>query len=408
MIIKDDNYLEVKFIGDLPSDLLYAQNSDLHFEYEVITATGDKCKHFDFFGDSYEYDGKYYWINYIVWHNKENSIGEPLITPPPLAMSPIYSCERWKISIKSIERIYGSEEIDIDLNLSPIEHYFLLTNYRGELEIFDVVPKIDEYFDILLNGEIISENIYIYKDYNEFPHEGFDFNLIISGDEVFKNNVISVNSTSNVIDWHEGTGEFKTYPMDLSRKIIIESNLTSMYELYFIENNEFTIENTFGYYNNTKKIEKITFTKLFNNEYEFPTTTNDLLKMTYYNSDNLSFPIINENEIQGTIKINGYENNEINIKTRIEDESYIFYTDDQMFYDQDSEIVRDGESKNNFNENGLVLPWDYSSSGTIEFSFNFFTYQPYNINVILEIGNENPLRGENGKYQIIESNYYEQ
>ncbi|BDU67568.1 MAG: hypothetical protein TYPL_2210 [Candidatus Tyloplasma litorale] len=391
MIIENRKVDEIYFEGNLPDDFIYAPNKNLSYDFNVLDSLGNEIfSNYDFHGYSIEYEGEFYWVNYIEDENGN-------IYPDIFLINPIYNLARWNLNIKSITRDLKNDKMIIEYNIQPLRHFFLVGGNENDLKIYDAIPYYLDSINIYWNSKRIFYwyfNIY----YNQAKPDGYSRSYEVTGEDVYKDNTLTLVAKS---DFNFNINGNKNYVKDYTQTIFIDSGINMYYDIEFIDDESVIIENPY-LYNEETKTEKITFTKLFNNTYEYPQTTVDLLKLEYSDDDLSILPILNSSFYEAKININGYENNDIKIKVREENNSYIFYVDDQMYYDQSECIVKDGVTDKYINENGIVLPWDESSSGKITFTFDLYAHQPYEFNINLNIGSNNSLRGENGKYYFIE------
>ncbi len=420
----------------------------------------------DFIGYSIEDDGEYYWTystKSIVpnfgeikdWHASDWNQpwempfydGEYYLPIVHEYLLPQTYLGKWKFTIESIERNLINNDIDfifrVDNNYP--KHNIIVNPKTGERTI---INKPSPYFtlfesdSIIVDGETIEE-----KPYFLDPEMFYDADDI-TGDLAFKPNKdnygefeytlshekvgekINIEFISKysegVQDWRrygessyedEVYGEYDWYEpddkdyliineADQITKVEIDPSVNTTYNINFINDNSKQIKVPYAMYmGSPSKSEVFTFTKLFENSYEYPTTTTDLLRLDYTDGANTSIAHMDDG-INATYSINNVRGNVLPIKKRKEGNSIIFYVDEAMYYDKDNEAVILGEAANDendyINEKGIVLPWDEPSSGTIEFTVNLNTYQDYTFNFELKIGSKNPLRGKDGKYEVKE------
>ncbi len=188
-----------------------------------------------------------------------------------------------------------------------------------------------------------------------------------------------------------------------SENFIIPLKQQNNFEVNFINSDTCTISVPYEIRDGvvTKK-EEFKFKKLFN-QYKYPTTTRDIFSLEYSKGSGPEIPAHFNNEYKAKVDINGVNTSEVTIKTRVEGGRLIFSIDDHMYYNTDKKVVEKGITNEGYlNEEGLVLPWDYSSKGTIKFEVELQTHQTYTFDVNMSVGSERPLRGKGGEFQFVE------
>lgn len=159
------------------------------------------------------------------------------------------------------------------------------------------------------------------------------------------------------------------------------------------------------------EFEKFTFNKLFENKYEYPQTTKDLLSIEYSKGSktNLEVPDMNT-KVEATLNIDDQDPIDLNVKYKLGDSTNInevlFYIDETSYYDYENQELVIGESQGKYDDkDGLMLPWDTIVTGTIDFEIQTYDEEgevKYTFDTSLPIGNEKELRGVGGKYTIEE------
>lgn len=190
---------------------------------------------------------------------------------------------------------------------------------------------------------------------------------------------------------------------DTSENFIIPLKQQNNFDVNFINSDICTVSIPYEIRNGVvTKEEEFKFTKLFN-QYKYPNTTRDLFSLEYSKGSGPEIPNYFNNGYKAKVNINGVNANEVSIKTRVEGKRLIFSVDENMYYDTDNSVVEKGITNEGYlNEEGLVLPWDYPSKGTVQFKVEIQTSQTYTFNINMSIGSDKPLRGKGGEFQFVE------
>lgn len=435
-------YLPIlEFDSYIPDDFLHAPTSDIWFSYHIKDPiTGEdlidpttNLQASNFVAYSVEYNGEYYWT-YNVYYEEVDGL-----TPTPGSedlidkFSPVKSKiflpqsmgESWNINVESVERNLSNGDIDLGLTIQTTYPTLMIDDYNINTGEYSVVERpsydidINENFYIYANNNLIFEQgltleYLFYELTSMFPPEisfieerkgVYDFELNIDysliQDDELELKIISEKTPSYI----EVNDEYLLADSaDQTERFVIPTNQESFYNITFNGSSmNKTISIPYYWEGVEKKWESFTFDKLFENYYKYPTTTKDLLRVSYSDGVNTTFP---DNEISSTLKINieNYPVKEMQLKKRYEGNDVIFYVDDDMHYDYENEVVVNGVSDNEkfTNEKGIVLSWDEVLNGEIEFTFTATTYKEYMFDVKLKIGNTNKLRGNGGLYEIEE------
>lgn len=432
---------EVEFYSYVPDDLMYAPAPDLWFKYSIKDPlTGgpllDQRTNLvatDFIAYSVEYEGEYYWT-YNVYMEEVDGY-EPIKPEFANKWSPADSMNQfpqsflntWDVNIESYERNLNNGDLTV-LTSFQTTYPFLSLDYDLNTNTYEVyespsygITGMDE-ARLRVNGNSIKyykpNRYYLFYDttyfpeliveYNEHAKEKHYFEFVVPNEEINNEDVEIKFTDTKILNrnpsiGNEDTANLLNYKPQI-QKALIPINDNNAYNIKFnTSSNIKEVKIPYFWLNGEpNKYETFKFEKLFKNSYDYPTTTKDLLKVTYKADEEKLFPDIIEST-SATVNIDGYPKDEFVLKKKYQNNSIIFYIDEQMYYDYENENVELGYSSDGFiNENGLVLPWDDKVSGTINFSFESETYQKYNFNIELKIGNENYLRGSNGKYEIVE------
>ncbi len=432
----------LSFESYVPDDFLYAPEPDIWYRYSISDpVTGgyiiDPTTNLyatDFIAYSVEYEDEFYWT-YNVYREEVPGLEpkegcEDLIdTYAPaetMMLLPQSMGNSWDVKIESYERDLNTGDLDIVASYKTEYPTLVIENFDYVTHDYNVVerPPFDIYVDegvyVYVNDEMVAHeylyyshlfykiislypNEYEYDDSRKERHEAklhVDYSLI--EDDNLDLKIIFEKHPY----YYEADGDDSYLIADSTRqteRFVIPTNQDSTYNVNFEGTalNE-TISVPYSWEDTDNKWEDFKFEKLFENVYEFPTTTKDLLKVTYSDGYTNTLPD-NSIDSTATINIDEYPISEVEVKKRYEGDSVIFYIDEPMYYDYENEEVTQGTSSEKFeNEKGLVMSWDKITEGEIEFTFSMTTYKTYTFNVSLRMGNSHKLRGDGGMYEIEE------
>ncbi len=414
-------------------------------------------------GYSVEYEGEYYWT-YNVYSEVAPGI-EPLYTSTidkwsqvnTALLLPCTHLGDIDIGITGLDTdlYYGDVEVEgyIKSNVSTIgikdydpetgdytvvkrppifvgfgKHTNLFANDEyvapEDIEFWLEIPEEDEYED---ERTISIRRLLLFYEANFNPVDGWDFkpypsaegrlyfrftldSEIINGENTdleFKVYEKLPYTTKSVDISEESTwnGEYIwTHGEDRSYRLMIPTGENTTFKFSFDNIDKPKVVDVPYYWteDGSMKSEKFTFEKEFENEYIYPDkVTKDLLRVNYSSGTVTDIP---DNTVDASAKItlsNGFEYN-LPINKRYEDNDLIVYIDQDMYYNYDEEKVMLGESTKYKVEDGIVLPWDSITKGKIEFHMTISTYRDYDFYFEMDIGNSKVLRGDEGKYQVME------
>ncbi len=434
-----------------PDDLYYAPGPGLEFTYRIVDKDGNNVPDpwvaadiEAFRARSYEDNGEYYWMyeTYKVpheftkdenmripensehyWNRWASSFAE--ITYPQSYL------KKYNIELNSFTRLIESEnsgeggilvkgEINHNFNAyrniydpetrewkeglygnNKIDNYDTLSAYVNDTLIYEEELSIDSLYHYNKIETSKARPNYVFNPHLVEPNK---FEFIIPEEEAFDQIVLefaSVSPPRQDMTIYNGDNIYESAPQ--SSVYVISADQPSTYNIDFMFDQYIsTVEIPYDFYMGIPlNSEVFTMTKLFENQYKYPTTTNDLIKLDYQRGVSQQPPVITDTIISAELDIPGVEPTSIEVKKRYEGNSVIFYVDENMYYDDESELVYIGKTEDGpINEKGLVLPWDTASKGTIKFTFHIDSFQEYEFNVELKVGNERPLRGNGGKYEI--------
>ncbi len=439
---KDIVIPEVTFDSYVPDDFIYAPEPDMWFRYSVKDPiTGEPIRDpenglyaTDFIGYSVEYGDECYWT-YNVYreslYGDEAKAGDEwmdgIYSPgESKAVLPQSFLGYWNFEIESLERDVENGDIEMTMSIQTLYTTIEITDYgTGNHDyVVEELPPIDLYINeailIYVNGELLSSEFY-FKEY--LFYEIVSFNpfemrfveerkdkLFFSIDldyETFGEQDLEVlfltEPTRKQVDSNSSGVDYlmPDSAIQQERKFVPISD-NNNYEVSFGTGLQNEILIPYLWNGEYEKWEVITFEKLFTNKYKYPTTTKDLLKISYTDGYTNDFPE-SELESEALISIDGKDDIVIPISKRYEDDGVIIYTNQVMYYDYIEKTIKLGTSNGEFeDEQGIVMPWDEVVNGTIEFDFKIKTYKEYNFNITLKISDENKLRGKDGKYEIVE------
>ncbi len=199
----------------------------------------------------------------------------------------------------------------------------------------------------------------------------------------------------------------KNISSDLSEVINLNTSNKIDYDINFENSNTEKIVSPIGINNNEVIFETLTFNKMFVNQFKYPKTINDVMSLEYdddLNHYNWTIP----KNIVASMYFDGYiDKQKINLTLNEEEGSdrSFYETNDKFYYDEKKKKVIAGTNENYLNEEGIVMPWDeLDNKGKLFFSIDIKTYQEYNIDFELNLGNKKPLRGKEGEYFFKEIN----
>ncbi len=434
----------VEFESYIPNDFVYAPAPGMSFKYSIKSPSGhnifDDTKGLEI-DDYLAYsvvgeDGKYYWTYNV--HYSDFGTPNPGYEDYQGSWIPAYSqfyypqtyIEPMVFDLKSAQRGLETQTIIMDvyfrsnyppLNIypSPVgsDNYLIDNNYP--------------YFINLLSSSVLDVNDWMLGNYHwEADWLGTMFYKLVIEEETksivmkpidffYGDNIIHIRvpkeehggekfkltlETNYEFQYQNTTdGEMLVTPEHVNYDLIVPLGEYSYYSMNFDDDNLVSeVKIPYAYNDSGLKNEVYTFEKMFPNSYDYPTTTKDLLQISYSDGYSDELPLIDIPDT-ATLKINGYPETEINIIERIKDNKLIISVEESMFYDYEKEEVVFGLSSGKFeNEVGIVIPWDEKVSGTIEFDIVSNTKVPRTFNFKLEIGSNNILRGPGGKYEIKE------
>lgn len=431
----------IEFDSYIPDDFLHAPAPDMWYTYSVTDpVTGEylfdptaNLLATDFIAYSVEYEGEYYWTYNVYYEEVEGVTPAPgkedlIGTYSPInnkMLLPQSMGESWDINVESVERDLSSGDVNVGMTIQTTFPTITISDFDLETGDYTVEERpsyylgINEVFFVYANNNLIlnqplSLDYLFYDVTNLLPPEltfveerkgVYDFNInvdysLIQDDEL-ELKIVSKKAPKYIKPHDE------YYIADSAEQVerfVIPTDQDSIYNVTFngTDMNK-TISIPYYWEGEEKKWERFTFEKQFDNYYKYPTTTKDLLRVSYTDGVNNSFP---DNEITSTLKIDiaNYPIDEIELKKRYEGNDVIFYVDENMYYDYESETVVKGISEDGkfTNEKGIVLSWDEILNGELKFTFTATTYKDYTFNASLKIGNTNKLRGDDGKYEIEE------
>ncbi len=426
----------IKFESYVPDDFVYAPQAGLYFIYTITSpTTGENMSSFDF-EEEIEYymgysiagdDGNNYWTyNYYI---ESEGTWYPAMYPYQL---PQTYFEPYDVKLQKVYRDTSNGNINIDIKIKTNypEYSFLFNEDSGKYEIFDLPPFFmdgDNSIEFWVNDEEYEGNISI-NEFNDLINTElllYDAYLSFPNVEVVKKEkMFDWSKISLEVGWDQYLGKTFDVRYEISRNQSLTTtvggeilnpvkNQEGIFSIpkigvddYYLRFDGSLVEEVdIPYLWNDGEIvssERITFKKLFDNSYKYPETTKDLLEISYTDGLNTALPS-NEISTKAKVKINDYDEYEINIKKRYDGNKLIIYSDEPMYYDYINEEVKIGNSSGAFlQEQGVVLPWDESSIGEISFEFYINSKSPRTFHLKLPIGSTNKLRGINGKYQIVE------
>ncbi len=434
------NIPNLEFESYIPDDFFYAPDEGLSFKYMITSPlNGDYIDDINYGGTVIDYmaysiekDGKYYWT-YNVYE-------VPNSETPPENMSLMnkwlpamwywqlpqsyQSGGEWDFWIDSALRNPNNGSLDISIGYKtnyPI--YAIVGNTSNIYNVHPLFITPDIYAEI--SGDYIKSNMFLFKDSTNFQ---LFYKMKFSGGSIYLEEIFDYDGQNKIdinIPWsvYEGNkvnlaikiskdnriynieGEDNiVWPNDeITYQLSIPGVYDVEYDVYFDKDEVVKIEIPYSYSDGEYVgNETYSFQQLFDSKYKYPTTTRDLLKVDYEGMGTNIIPSYLTSP-KAKVKINNYPEFEVNLKTRLESDSLIIYSDQEMFYDYDNESIVLGISSGKYeNENGIVLPWDQISSGTITFTFETESLSTNTFNIKLNIGNTNKLRGVGGKYEVIE------
>ncbi len=421
-----------------PDDFVHAPAPDLYFKYSITDPiTGEplidsetNLASTDFIAYSVEYEGEYCWT-YNVYREEV----EGLTTDYPELVNtwapanaqnqfPQSYEQTWDFWVESYERDLDNGDLRFTCDIQTT-YPTVRMNYdfdTGEYVVEEKPPfnvALSENIELYINdkyyGEVaprMSNMFYTFNsdtftfDYNERMKEPFEFTFTLDEDELGDEDIeLQINSIKYLDDDISQSGDYNiSRATDQTEQVVLSTDQTTMYNLQFEnENSSKEVSIPYSWYlGQPIKYETFTFEKLFTNKYEYPTTTTDLLKVSYDNEVTNTFPQT-DTEFIATVDIEGYPQTDFKVKKRFEGNDAILYIDEQMYYDYDEQQVKVGTSGGKYiDETGLILPWDDIVSGTITFTMVVHSYQDYTFNFNLQIGNSKKLRGDDGKYEVRE------
>ena len=351
------NYYEAKNIGDLIID------EDTGYE-GVGVLTED---------DSQPY---YYWYD-----PKNPHIVLPVIKLPSL------NNDRIDFNLLSAKKNFNTGYLSLDFN---VDNKFFYLKKNGENDYQKLFYPLDEDIDVFVNDEL-------YDSFN-FDSDNTEEDMIYHLDIKKDVNLENINIRFNSKDRNKSI-------KDLSEIQELNTTSESYYDIDFKDSETKKIINPIGVEDNNIFFETLTFSKMFDDVFKTPLTTNNLIYLDYKDDLN-NYKWTVDSNIDATINLRGYEKNQ-KIKLtldKIDDyNGYVFKSNNNFYYNEIDKKVHEGTSSKWINEKGVVIPWDYENNfGTISFVLHIRTYQEYNLNFKLHIGNEFPLRGEKGKYHFVE------
>ncbi len=434
----------VEFESYIPNDFVYAPSPGMSYKYSIKNPSGynlyDTVKGLEV-DDYMAYsviggDGECYWTYYV--HYSGSQTPNPGYEEYKDAWVPAHSefyfpqtfIEPMVFELKSAQRGLLTQEFIMDVyfraNYPPANIYEYPMG-SGDYYLDNNYP----YFINLLSSSEVKVNNSLFSDFSwDADWEGFMYFKFAFGkdeksivmkpvDFFYGDNTIHVRVPkeehggdkfkltleTNYDTSYKDTinGGLVTSLKQVNYDLIVPLGEYSYYSMNFDDDNLVSeVKIPYAYNESGLKNEVYTFEKLFVNSYDYPTTTKDLLKISYSDGYSNELPDIDIDDT-ATLKINGYPEMEINIIERIKDNSLIISAEENMYYDYENEEVVFGLSSGKFeNEVGIVLPWDEKVSGTIEFNIVSNTNVPRTFNFKLEIGSNNTLRGPGGKYEIRE------
>lgn len=429
-------YPTLTFEDYVPDDFVYAPDEGLVFHYSIKDPTGAYFPDLatatlvtDLIGYSIEVDGEYYWT-YLAYRDTYDG-DWPYLNNPDMDLVGKYSQvmmkglypqswgSLWDFGIDGISRDIVTGEVTlighVRTNFTPYGVWFdgETGEYKKGLRDNGCLFWWED-DKIIVNGEIQEhvdktdfDSIFYDKEgnYKENALDNHNFEITIPKEQSYDDILIEfVNEryyTDIMVPWMPGY--IISSGLDQYEKIIIPSDQETFFDVNFNSSPEQTIKVPYEYFmGEPTKYEEFTFYKLFEDSYKYPTTTTDLMTLSYTNGFTFNPPTLENTFVTANLQINGFEFDDIKIKHRIEENKIIFYVDESMYYDQDEEMVVLGMSSDDINENGIVLPWDSNSNGTLTFSIELETHQHYTFNIEMKIGSDNALRGEGGKFEVEE------
>ena len=350
-----DNYYEAKEVGEIIKD-----DESIYSAIGVLT-DGD--------------DQPYYY-----WYDPDN----PNIVLP---ISSMPSMNKDRIDFNLIDAKKNFTTGYLSLNFTIDDKFFWLKRI-GEKEFQKNDNGLKENISVFVNDELY--------DTIEFNPENCDEDLIYHLDVKKDVNYENINIkfvSENIMN------------VDVITEVInLNTSNETNYSFDFNDSLTEKIISPIGFVDDNLIFETLSFTKMFDNLYKSPLTTNEIISMDYVDSLN-KYQWTLENHIEATLDLGGYkENQKINFSLSQDDEGEsTYFTNDKFYYNEDNKKVYSGLSEDYLNEEGIVLPWDLrNNKGTLEFALSFKTYQDYHINFKLNIGNEFPLRGKDGKFYFKE------
>ncbi len=449
----------LEFDDYVPDDFVYAPAPDMYFEYYVKdpfggdyvvdTFTGLYVERFMAY--SVEYEGEYYWtynvyedylpddIIYSLWWwyapwLPELYAGHWMPAMDSIAFPQTYYSNLYNVGISEVATDVETGDLDVELYTEPNMPTVAMYDYdmdTGDYKVAKIPPIYvpgETHYSIYLEGDYLDDarldhsgifydadlDLHTYElDFSykpewqsrsytsiKIPKENIDGNVELELNVKYIKNKMFESATTFYDDNHNYVHlkpDDKTYRCNLP----IGDNVT--YKLSFDSEGRVPIVNVpyvWDELGNTID-ETFTFTKLFTNEFEYPDQPiTELLRIEYTDnaSDRIIEGILDSN---ATIRISGKEY-EIPIKQRYDDGDIIIYTDQHMYYDYENEQVKIGESTKYEVQEGIILPWDKSVNGTIEFHIELNTFRNLDFYFEMPFGNEKVLRGDDGKYQIME------
>ncbi len=441
MIIEDVNKIEreqddtwwPQVVGDIPDSLFYAPEPGLEYTYQVVGEDGINIDYSAYVSSvelkakSYEYNGEYYWaylqkVQYYDWVEPEDREYEDVwVSTDRQFFNLAFQEYRYIGGVDSIEKNIDDQSTKVTFYFQPIITPFtVIENKEGETTIIDEPSemRIDEHLSLKIDGEEVYHKTFIHfqsndpdPDYNITYSDMRYIDAVIPVDNENQYTEFVIESTAGQVLSSYGIDEYYNYwPLnDWKRNYIANFENDSDVNVSFDDTLSSKYYIPYKYGPDGMKYEEYSFTKMYSNKYDYPTTTQELMTLEYTDGE-YETELVLPREIEAKISIDNYEDENITIKTKkIDNErnKYMFYIDDEMYFDQYSGIVKDGRNNdgNNFTETGLVLPWDSSNEGIISFDFSLDTYQTNDFHVELRIGNKNPLRGSGGKFEIEEIQY---
>ncbi len=434
-------YPEIKYSSVPPDDFLYADYEGQYFFYELIDPeTGTYLYDYDTntfiqkgIGYSVEYNGEYYWTYSLFRIPPESggydqSVANVWAPATSVEQFPATYDLSWKVEID--ELIRDVEDGGLTMIISEESQYppIQINSFNEETHEYTLGKQearidLEEKVYVTINDKVFGDSGYYYRELDDLYYDEGDSPA--ASDDVFTTDhavkhEVRFDLEEEYIDGEDVTIEIlydpidKTYSsFDDSHKIkyrnkqsvefILPTGEERVYDISFSDDLEERNISIPTHWENGEITEttNFTFEKLFNNSYRYPdTATTDLLKLKFDNGTLNTFPISNLNAV-ASIQMENYPFDEFEVKSRMDGNDVILYTDKTMYYDYINQSIEAGSSNGEFEDvQGLILPWDSTAHGYIYLTLFVNTYDDYQFNFELEIGNDNKLRGDNGKYEI--------